>query len=218
MNFHLPSDSDLFQGISMEDAESMLGCLSPVLKKFEKEEYVFYAGSTIHTAGLILEGAVHIIKEDLWGNKRIMETAGPGQLFGEAYACMQTEALLISVVTAERSKILFLDINRILTTCPTACAFHTRLIRNLLSVMAEKNLTLTRKLDHITQKSTREKVMAYLSFQASSQHTRTFTIPFNRQQLADYLSVERSALSAELSKMQDDGLIQYHKNEFTILL
>ena len=159
-------------------------------------------GETTAAVGLVLSGSVHIIQEDFWGERQILNDCGEGQLFGESYACIQSEPLMVSVIAAEKSEVLFLDINKVMTVCSSACTFHSRLIRNLLSIIAGKNLMLTRKIDHMGRKTIREKVLAYLSFHATKQGSRTFEIPFNRQQLADYLSVDRSALSAELSKMQ----------------
>lgn len=140
-----------------------------------------------------------------------------GELFGEAYACMPGESLMVNVEAAEKCRILFLDIGKILNVCTPACSHHNRLIHNLLYIMAKKNLMLTRKIDHMGQRSIREKVMAYLSFESEKQKKKTFGIPFNRQQLADYLAVDRSALSAELSRMKKDGLIEFEKNIFTLL-
>ena len=123
---------------------------------------------------------------------------------------------MVDVQASERSRILFMDVNRILTTCSSSCDFHNRLIRSLMYVLAGKNLMLTKKMDIITPKSLRERVMVYLSQESVKQGCRTVTVPFNRQQMADYLSVDRSALSAELSRMQRDGVISYEKNRFTI--
>lgn len=133
------------------------------------------------------------------------------------YACMPGESLMVNVEAAEKCRILFLDIGKILNVCTPACSHHNRLIHNLLYIMAKKNLMLTRKIDHMGQRSIREKVMAYLSFESEKQKKKTFGIPFNRQQLADYLAVDRSALSAELSRMKKDGLIEFEKNIFTLL-
>lgn len=124
---------------------------------------------------------------------------------------------MVSVLASERCEILFLEIQRVFTVCSPACGYHSRLIRNLLTIMARKNLMLTRKIDHMSQRTIREKVMAYLSCEAERWGNEAFEIPFNRQQLADYLAVDRSALSAELSRMQKDGLIEYGKNRFRII-
>ena len=192
-------DSMLFAGIHPEEKESILKCLSAVEKKYEKGDIIFLAGTEIRSMGFILSGRVEISRDDFWGNRQVLGHGETGELFGE------------------ESRILFLDLGRILNVCTPACSHHNRLIHNLLYIMAKKNLMLTRKIDHMGQRSIREKVMAYLSFESEKQKKKTFGIPFNRQQLADYLAVDRSALSAELSRMKKDGLIEFEKNIFTLL-
>ena len=210
------SASPLFQGISTEDIQGMMKCLSAVRRTYRKGEMIFCAGEDAKMMGMVAAGSVEIVHDDFWGNRQIMGTAHVGELFGESYACMPESVFLVSARAAEDCEILFMEVGRILTTCSPACEFHSRLIHNLLYVLASKNLRLTQKIEHMGQRSIREKVMAYLSFQAEMSHKETFEIPFNRQQLADYLAVDRSALSAELSRMQKEGLIQYEKNRFTI--
>ena len=210
-------DSMLFAGIHPEEKESILKCLSAVEKKYEKGDIIFLAGTEICSMGFILSGSVEISRDDFWGNRQVLGHGETGELFGEAYACMPGEVLMVNVVAAEKSRILFLDIGRILNVCTPACSHHNRLIHNLLYIMAKKNLMLTRKIDHMGQRSIREKVMAYLSFESEKQKKKTVGIPFNRQQLADYLAVDRSALSAELSRMKKDGLLDFETNIFTLL-
>lgn len=210
------SASPLFQGISAENIQGMMKCLSAVRRTYRKGEMIFCAGEDAKMMGMVAAGSVEIVHDDFWGNRQIMGTAHVGELFGESYACMPESVFLVSARAAEDCEILFMEVGRILTTCSPACEFHSRLIHNLLYVLASKNLRLTQKIEHMGQRSIREKVMAYLSFQAETYHKETFEIPFNRQQLADYLAVDRSALSAELSRMQKEGLIQYEKNRFTI--
>ena len=210
------SASPLFQGISTEDIQGMMKCLSAVRRTYRKGEMIFCAGEDAKMMGMVAAGSVEIVHDDFWGNRQIMGTAHVGELFGESYACMPESVFLVSARAAEDCEILFMEVGRILTTCSPACEFHSRLIHNLLYVLASKNLRLTQKIEHMGQRSIREKVMAYLSFQAEMYHKETFEIPFNRQQLADYLAVDRSALSAELSRMQKEGLIQYEKNRLTI--
>ena len=206
----------LFQGMKEKEAESILSCLSAVRRRYEKGNVIFSAGHCVRSLGLVQSGRVEIVRDDYWGNRQVLGTAGPGELFGEAYACIVGEPLMVSVLASETSEILFLEVRRILSVCSPACEYHSRLIRNLLDIMARKNLMLTRKIDHMGQRTIREKVMTYLSFEAERQKKTSFLIPYNRQQLADYLAVDRSALSAELSRMQKDGMIQYDKNRFTI--
>ena len=216
MDIHLLAGTRLFQGIREHEIEAMLTCLSAEERTYRKDAYIYRAGDVTGRLGVAMEGAVNIIKDDVWGNRKIIENIGGGQIFGETYACLKGEPLMVDVQASERSRILFMDVNRILTTCSSSCDFHNRLIRSLMYVLAGKNLMLTKKMDIITPKSLRERVMVYLSQESVKQGCRTVTVPFNRQQMADYLSVDRSALSAELSRMQRDGVISYEKNRFTI--
>ena len=217
MDHKLLENAPLFKDVPPEEINVMLQCLGTEERDYDKGETIFHAGDVIHNIGLVLTGRVQIENDDVWGNKSVMESVGPGFAFAESYACLPGEPLMVSAIAAEPSHILFLDTGRVLTTCPSACTHHNRLIHNLLYIMAKKNLMLTRKIDHMGQRSIREKVMAYLSFESEKQKKKTFGIPFNRQQLADYLAVDRSALSAELSRMKKDGLIEFEKNLFTLL-
>lgn len=208
--------SPLFEGMTKEEITGILKCLSAVDRNYEKGDMILRMGEPISTMGLVVTGMVQIARDDFWGNRQVLSVAGPGQLFGESYACLPGEPLMVMALAVEKTEVLFLDVNRILTVCSPVCSFHSRLIRNLLSILAGKNLMLTRKIDHMGQRTIREKVIAYLSFQAKRQKNRSFQIPYSRQELADYLAVDRSALSAELSKMQRDGIISYKRNKFTI--
>lgn len=206
----------LFRGFTGEEVEGVLGCLSARPVRYRKGEFVFHMGDTITSVGMVLEGSVQIIHEDAWGDRQVLARMGHGQLFGESYACAAGEPLMVSVVALEDSQVLFLDVKKMMTVCSSACRFHSRLIQNLLSIMAVRNLTLTAKIDHMGRRTIRDKVLSYLSWQSEKQGKRKFDIPFNRQQLADYLAVDRSALSAELSKMQKEGMIEFKRNHFCL--
>lgn len=207
---------DLFDGIKEDDRSEMLKCLNAKKKQYKKGSTVLGRGRRTSEMGMVLEGSVHMVKDDFWGNRSILGQASPGQMFGEVYACLPWQGLEVDVIAAEDTEVLFLDVGRILTVCSSACSFHTRLIRNLLTILAEKNLMLTHKMEHMAQKSTRDKVLSYLSMEAEKQGGPEFAIPFNRQQLADYLSVDRSAMSRELSRMKAEGLLDYHRNRFRL--
>lgn len=206
----------LFKGMTGAEIESILGCLKARHTVYEKDKDVYRIGDEIKAIGIVLSGCVHITKNDMMGNVHIIQNAEAGELFAEAYACQQSSYSQVNVIAAQKSKILFIDVNKILTVCSAACTFHQSLVKNLLYVIAEKNINLVRKIEHITPKSIRERVLSYLCSEAQKQGKYSFDIPFNRQQLADYLMVERSALSNELSKMQKSGLIEYRKNSFTV--
>lgn len=206
----------LFSGVSEAELTAMLACLKAEKKDFPKEAFVLRAGDTAESIGLVLTGTVLVIQEDIWGNRNILSKAGLGQTFAAAYACAPGSRLNVSVVAETPVTVLFLNVKRILTVCPSACSYHSRIIRNLLGELAGKNLQFSEKLTHVGQRSTRSKIMSYLSAEALRLGTYELDIPFSRQQLADYLGVERSGLSQELGKMKKDGLLDYRKSHFVL--
>ena len=208
--------SRLFSGVSERELEAMLACLRPETKDYPKDAFVLRAGDTAEAVGLVLSGTILMLQEDVWGNRNILSKAGPGQIFAAAYACAPGSVLNVSVLAETPVTVLFLNVGRVLTLCPAACARHSRIIRNLLGELAGKNLRLGEKLTHMGQRTTRAKIMSYLSAEAQRLGTYELDIPFSRQQLADYLGVERSGLSLELGKMKQDGLLDFHKNHFEL--
>ena len=208
--------SVLLSGISEEDLISMLACLDVKTKSHPKDAFLFRAGDTAESIGLVLSGTVLIIQEDVWGNRNIISKAMPGQTFAAAYACAPGSVMDVSVSAETPVTVMFLNVNRVMHTCPSACARHSRIILNLLGELAEKNLRFAEKLTHIGQRTTRAKLMSYFSAEAQRLGRCEFDIPFSRQQLADYLAVERSGLSLELGKMQREGLLEFHKNHFIL--
>lgn len=217
MNFHFLAGTVLFRGVSPEEIQTMLSCLAAETRRYQRGETIYHAGDIVHSIGMVLSGGVSLEIDDVWGNKSILDRVQAGQIFAETYACTPGEPLMISVVAAEASEVLFLDVNRVLHVCGNACGFHNKLIRNLLTIASQKNLNLSRRIFHTGAKSIRGRLLSYLSYQATLHGCRTFEIPFNRQQLADYLSVDRSALSNELSKMQRDGLLRVERSRFELL-
>ncbi len=217
MNFLFLTETPLFRGITAQELEDMLACLGTDVRSYEKGQMIYRTGDVITSLGVVLSGSVLIENDDIWGNTTVLDCVGPGQIFAETYACTPDEPLMVNVVAAEPAQILFLNVGRVLHTCSNACGHHTALIHNLLTLSAQKNLNLSRKIFHTSPKSIRGRLLSYLSYQSMRSGSSTFTIPFNRQQLADYLNVDRSALSNELSKMQRDGLIQVERNHFTLL-
>ena len=208
--------SPLFSGISESELTSMLSCLEPRKEDFPKEAFVLRAGETAESIGIVLCGSVLIIQEDIWGNRKILSKAGLGQTFAAAFACAQGSVLNVNVIAEASATVMFFNVKRILNICPSACNHHNRIIRNLLSELAEKNLRFSEKLTHMGQRTTRAKIMSYLSAEARRLGGYEFDIPFSRQQLADYLGVERSGLSLELGKMRGEGVIDFHKSHFIL--
>lgn len=208
--------TSLFRGTSEEELPILLDCLAPTTREYAKNELILRQGEDVSAVGLVLSGRAQVIEEDFWGNRSILADAWPGDLFAEAYAFLPGERLRVSVVAAEPTSVMLLDGKRMLEVCSSACRFHTRLVQNVLAESARKNLALTRKVSHMSKRSTREKLLSYLSGQALGAGSDAFEIPFNRQQLADYLCVDRSAMSSELCKMRDEGLLVFDKNRFQL--
>lgn len=208
--------SSLFSGISEEELAAMLSCLQTKTESFPKDTFLLRTGDTAESIGLVLSGSVLIVQEDIWGNRNILSKAGAGQTFAAAYACAPGSVLNVSVVAETPVTAMFLNVKRVLNVCPSACEHHSRIIRNLLGELAEKNLRFGEKLTHMGQRTTRAKLMSYFSAEAQRLGTYEFDIPFSRQQLADYLAVERSGLSQELGKMCSEGLLDFHKNHFIL--
>ena len=207
----------IFAGIDENRLDSVLECLGAKTREYEKNRYILRSGDSVDSVGLVLSGAALIIQEDFWGNRNLLANLSAGQLFAEAFACSPGSVMNVSVVAQVDCAVLWLDVKRILTSCPNACAHHAAVSRNLLSELARKNLKLNEKLTHMGQRTTRGKLMSYLSAEAERHGAAEFDIPFSRQQLADYLSVERSAISAELCRLRDDGILSFSRNHFRLL-
>ncbi len=210
-------NTQLFSGASDEDIEAMLGCLQAKLCTYKKGEYVLREGERVERLMMLVKGELHIQRDDYWGNRSIISMVGVGEMFGEAYAAPESGPLMNDVLAVEDSAVIFLDIGKLLTVCPNGCKFHAMAVKNLFFAISEKNRKLVRKLGYMSRRTTREKLIAYLSEEAKRQNSGSFSIPFNRQQLADFLSVDRSAMSNELCKLRDEGLIEFEKNRFRLL-
>lgn len=208
--------SKLFQGIKEEEIESMLTCLSARTVDYRKNDFMIHHGETIQNLGVVVSGSVLVIKEDYWGNRTILSELAAGDIFAEAYACLSFVPAEIGVVASKDTTVMFFDIQKILTVCSSACVFHTRLVENLLRVLAGKNLELTKKMECLSKRTIRDRLLSYLSTERLKADSSTFEIPFDRQQLADYLSVDRSALSREIGKLSAEGVISCWKNQFTL--
>ena len=203
------TSSPLFRDIAPADLASLLDCLDARERAYEKGAWLLRRGEWTDRLGLVLSGTVHILREDFWGSRSIVGLAGPGAIFAESYA-LAGEPLEVSVLAASDARVLFLRVETALTGCG-------QLTRNLTALLAEKNLTLTRKMRHMARRTTREKLLSYLSAQALRSGGPEFDIPMDRQQLADYLAVDRSAMSAALGKLRDEGVLEFRKNHFRLL-
>ena len=207
----------LFSGVGEEDIASLLSCLGARKKEYKKGEYILREGEHISDIFILVEGKIHIQKDDYWGNRSILSVISVGEMFGEGYAAPESGALLNDVVAVEDSSVIFFDVKRILTTCSSACRFHNMIVQNMFFAISDKNRKLVQKLGHMSGRTTRAKLISYLSEEAKRQGSSAFSVPFNRQQLADYLCVDRSAMSNELCKMRDEGMIKFEKSRFELL-
>lgn len=207
----------LFRDIDDDNIIAMLDCLNAKVIKAGKGEFVFNQGDKAEYVGVMLSGEAQIIRDDFFGNRTIVAAIMPGEMFGESFACAGVPEIPVSVMTSEKSEIMLLDCKRIITTCESSCMFHNMIIHNLISVLADKNLAFNKKIEITSKRTTRDKLMTYLMTQAKNHNSSSFNIPFDRQELADYLGVERSAMSKEISRMKADGLIECEKSWFKIL-
>ena len=214
--FTILESCPLFAAVERENYDRMLRCFDAHVVKFRKNRPVFMEGEPAKWVGIVLTGAVQIIREDYMGNRTILSMAGPGQLFGEGFACAGVESLPVSMVTATDSEIMLIECSHVLTVCHNVCQHHTQMIQNLLHSVAQSNLRLSEKIEILSKRTTREKLMAYLMSEAKTHGSNEFNIPYDRQELADFLGVERSALSTVIGKLREDGIIQADRGRFRL--
>jgi len=205
----------LFEGIAACELEQMLECVDAEIKKFPKGSILLLAGDKPRHVGIVIDGEIHITREDRDGNRSLLAAATSGQIFAEALCCAGVSESPVTVTADSASTVMMLSFARLLRTCPNSCVFHSRLIQNMLGLLANKNLFLQDRMEITSLKSVRAKVMRYLETFVQKQGSE-ITVPFNREQLSAYLCVERSALSHELARMKKDGLIDYKKNKFVL--
>lgn len=207
----------LFRDVKPDEAQAMLVCLDARRRTYQQGEFVLREGDRVRAVGVVLSGSVTIERTDVWGSRSIMGRSAFGETFAEAYACTPAAICGVDVVAAQPgTEVLFVNVDRALNMCQSSCSFHAALVRNLLGAIASKNLQLNRKIIDITPRTIRARALSYLSGQARQAGSRRFTIPFNRQQLADYLCVDRSALCHELARMREEGVIDYDRNDFEL--
>lgn len=202
--------------MTSEDVDLLIHCLHMWKKTYGIGEYVHHINDTYNSIGFVISGKVHMIAEDFWGNRNLIQEFGELEFYGEAHS-MTKQPMFFDIVAVKKSDILFINTDRIITTCHNACHAHQQLIANLMRIMSEKKLGYMHKADFLSKRTTRGKITAFLSEQARIQGTNDFLIPYNRQYLADYLAVDRSALSRELSKMREEGILDFGNNHFILI-
>ena len=207
----------LFAGIEEGDLLSMLGCTGYYTATYRKGQIITLEQEEVRHIGVVLSGAVDMVLEDLWGGKTLLVRLKETEMFGETFACSEDNRAMATFVAAEDAEVVFIPFYKIMHTCSMACPFHHRLVENMVRIIADKNRELLRKVDVVSKKTLREKILAYLSIQAQIQQSRYLELPLGRVELAEYLCADRSALTRELVSMRADGLIDFHKNTFKIL-
>jgi len=212
--FETVKDNPLFDGVGYGDFEKMAGCIEAKIRNYQKDDIVLLAGDSVGFVGLVMSGGVRVIKEDIEGNIMILTELTKPDIFGEVFACAGIDRSPVTVMAAEECGIMFINYKKIITACSSACGFHSKLIENMLSLIAKKNLMLNQKIEILSKRTTREKLLALFGMHQNT--AKKFTLPYNREEMAQYLCVDRSAMSNELCKMRDEGLLQFHKNVFEL--
>ncbi len=209
--------SSLFQGVEDNDLEAMLSCLGATDRKYRKNDVILLAGTKVTSVGILIEGNAQITRDDAEGNRAILSDLEKADLFAEAYVAAGSMEVPITVIATSDCRIVWIPFNKIVGTCSNACGFHKTLVQNMMRVIAVKNIWMNEKMRILSCKTTKEKLITYLSDYSERVGKNKFKIPFSRNELADFLSVDRSAMSRELSKLRDEGYLNYHKNEFELL-
>lgn len=207
----------LFDRIEEHHLLTMLDCLGAKVVSFDKKYTIMAEGNPAKYIGIVLSGSAQIVQIDYYGNRSILSSIGPSEMFAEAFACAEIGAIPVSVIANEPCDVMLIDCDHILHTCQNNCGFHQQLIFNLMKDLATKAILFHQKIEITSKRTTRDKLMAYLLFQAKKANGNRFSIPFDRQELADYLEVDRSGLSAEISKLRREGVLESHKKEFELL-
>ncbi|MBO5203640.1 MAG: Crp/Fnr family transcriptional regulator [Clostridia bacterium] len=207
----------LFDSIEDDDLLGMLGCLGAKVESFDKKYTIFAEGTPARYIGIVLSGSAQIVQVDYYGNRSILSEIYPSEIFAEAFACAEVPSLPVSVIANEPCEVMLISCAHILHTCANSCGFHQRLIFNLMKDLATKTIMFHQRIEITSKRSTREKLLTYLTMQAKKAGGDRFDIPFDRQELADYLEVDRSGLSAEISKLRKEGILECQKNHFELL-
>ncbi|MBQ7929512.1 MAG: Crp/Fnr family transcriptional regulator [Clostridia bacterium] len=215
--YEILSRCPLFEGIARADMMRMLFCLGAKVDSYDKKYTVVAEGNPARYIGIVLSGSVQVVRIDYYGNRSILTEAGVGEVFMEAFACAEIQSVPVTVIANEPCELMVIDCSHILHMCQNNCGFHQKLIFNLMKDLATKNISFHQNIEITAKRSTRDKIMAYLMAQAKKTGRDEFDIPFDRQELADYLDVDRSGLSAEISKLREEGVLESHRKHFRLL-
>ncbi len=209
--------SPLFKDIETNSILSITSEWYSKIESYDKDNFIFLEGETLKNIGIILLGSAQIITYDFYGNKNIIASLEKSQLFGEAFVCALKNTMPMNVLATENTKVLFINYKEMTKIKNTNSLIIDKIKNNMLKIISEKNILLNKKIDLLSKRSTKEKILAYLYSVSKNAKSKTFTINLNRQELADFLSIERTAMSSKLSSLQREGVIKYDKNNFEIL-
>ena len=215
--YEVIADCSLFENIKIEELKTLLSCMNSYKKNYESDEYILFSGSEINYVGIVLTGALEILKEDLAGSRHILDFLGPSDIFAEGIACTKKHISSVTVRTKEPSSVLFIPFEKIIKTCASSCNFHIQLIKNMMMLLGEKNYTMNQKMELLILKGMREKLASFLLLESGKHKSLTFQIIPNRNELAEYLNVSRTSMCRELARMKDSGILDYYQHSFKIL-
>ncbi|GAB6106284.1 Crp/Fnr family transcriptional regulator [Fusibacter bizertensis] len=210
-------ETSLFRGIDKPGIQNMINCLNPRIHYYKKNENIAMSGDPFHGIGIVIEGEAVIAKENIAGNRAILTVLKQGDMFGEMISFTEKKVWPVTVTAQSDSEVIFISPEKIITRCEKMCDSHQILIQNMLKIMSKKALILSRKVDYLSIRSLRGRLCAYLIEQWKLQETPVFSLPMNRDELADFFNVARPSISRELSKMKDEGYIDFHKSAFKII-
>ena len=213
--FNRIKENPLWAGIGYNEFESVANCMQASIRVYDKVSIILLSGNRVDNIGFIVSGSAKVIKEDANGNIAMLTELSVSDMFGEVFACAGVDHSPVTVQASEKCEIMFFNYKKVVTSCSSSCLFHSRLIENMLKIIALRNLLLSQKIEILSKRTTREKLLAF--FDAHRNIANRFTVPYNREEMAQYLCVNRSTMSYELSRMRDEGLIRYNKNEFELL-
>lgn len=208
---------NIFDGISEKELKDLFNCISPLKRSYLAGELIYDTQDKINYVGYIEEGSIQLLKDDYEGNKLIVANLNSGETFGEAFIFSDMEQSRLCVLAKENTRVIFLDYRKLFMYCSHACTFHKKLVENIVKIMSGRILLLQTRLELLSKKTLRERILYLLKEEKENHNKQIFEIPYSREQMAEYIGADRSALSRELSKMKADGLIDYHKNSFKIL-
>ena len=209
-------NSPLFQDITEEELSRMLNCFGANIKTYTQGQAIIRQGDKVSKIYTILDGEVNIEKDSYWGRRIIVQKLYEYNNIALGLVASTSSESTISAISSKKTTVLSMNFSKCTTMCTNACHHHSALIQNMFKILSKENIELIEKIENISQKSIRDKLLTYLSNESIKHKSPVFEINFNRQELADYLNIDRSAMSFEMSKLKNEGIINYKKNKFAL--